>query len=212
MLRIVFVVLYTALMPGANGARADQAAAEAVLSGDMRKLTFHASAKTVPAIALVDMAGAPRSLDEWKGRWVVLNFWATWCAPCRKEMPQIAELQQEFGGELNFWATWCAPCRKEMPGLARLAVTPEGKNMAVVTVATGRNPVPSMKRFLREMDAQNLPVLRDPKSQLASAIGVLGLPVTVLLDPEGKEVARLIGDADWDGKDARAMLAALTAD
>ena len=143
MLRIVFVVLYTALMPGANGARADQAAAEAVLSGDMRKLTFHASAKTVPAIALVDMAGAPRSLDEWKGRWVVLNF----------------------------WATWCAPCRKEMPGLARLAVTPEGKNMAVVTVATGRNPVPSMKRFLREMDAQNLPVLRDPKSQLASDRG-----------------------------------------
>jgi len=184
MLRIVLVALYTALLLGANSARADLAAAEAAVTGDMRKLAFHSAAKALPAIGLVDMADAPRSLDAWKGRWVVLNF----------------------------WATWCAPCRKEMPGLARLANAPEGQNMAVVTVATGRNPVPALERFLREIEAQNLPVLRDPKSQLARSIGILGLPVTIILNPEGQEVARLIGDAAWDGKDARAMLAALTAD
>lgn len=183
MLRIVLVVLYTALLPGANSARADQASAEAVLTEDMRKLVFHAEAKAVPAIGLVDMDDAPRSLQEWQGKWVVLNF----------------------------WATWCAPCRKEMPGLDRLAGSPAGADMAVVTIATGRNPVPALTRFLAEIDAKNLPVLRDPKSQMARAMGILGLPVTVILNPQGQEVARLIGDAEWDGAPARAMLAALTA-
>jgi thiol-disulfide isomerase/thioredoxin len=183
MLRIVLVALYTALLPGANSALADQTAAAAVLTGDMRKLVFHDQAKPVPAVGLTDRDDAARSLDEWKGKWVVVNF----------------------------WATWCAPCRKEMPGLDRLAGAPEGSDMAVVTIATGRNPVPALDRFLTEIGALNLPVLRDPKSELARAMGILGLPVTVLLNPEGQEVARLIGDAEWDGDAARAMLAALTA-
>lgn len=109
---------------------------------------------------------------------------------------------------LNFWATWCAPCRKEMPSLDRLAAT-SGDSVAVVTVATGRNPPPAVKRFFEEIGVQNLPVLLDPKSALARKMGVFGLPLTVILNPEGQEVARLIGDAEWDSADARAMLDAL---
>lgn len=180
MLRIVLTVLYTGLALGANAAQADVAAAQTALAGEMRKLVFHDTAKALPDEGLSDLEGAERRLSEWQGRWVVLNF----------------------------WATWCAPCRKEMPSLDRLAAT-SGDSVAVVTVATGRNPPPAVKRFFGEIGVQNLPVLLDPKSALARKMGVFGLPLTVILNPEGQEVARLIGDAEWDSADARAMLDAL---
>lgn len=180
MLRFGLCVLYTALMLGANPALSDVTAAKAALAGDMRKLAFHDAAKALPDEVLTDLDGAERKLTEWQGRWVVLNFWATWCAPCRKEMPSID----------------------------RLAATGE---IAVVAVATGRNPPAAVQRFLTEIGVQNLPVLLDPKSALARQMGVFGLPLTVILNPEGQEVARLIGDAEWDSADARAMVAALIA-
>lgn len=183
MLRIVLIVLYTGLGLGANSALADEAAAKAVLAGDMRKLVFHEVAKDLPAETLTDLDGAERSLSEWQGQWVVLNF----------------------------WATWCAPCRKEMPSLERLAASQTETGVAVVTVATGRNPPPAIKRFFDEIGVENLPVILDPKSALARKMGVLGLPLTVILNPEGQEVARLIGDAEWDSADAYAMIEALLA-
>jgi thiol-disulfide isomerase/thioredoxin len=183
MLRIVLTVLYTALALGANTAQADVAAAQAALAGDMRKLALHEVAKEIPAEVLTDLDGAERSLMDWKGQWVVLNF----------------------------WATWCAPCRKEMPSLDRLAAASVDTGVTVVTIATGRNPPPAIKRFFEEIGVQNLPVLLDPKSAQARQMGIIGLPLTVILNPEGQEVARLIGDAEWDGEDAQAMLKALTA-
>jgi thiol-disulfide isomerase/thioredoxin len=182
MLRIGLVALYTALALGANAALADVTAARAVLAGDMRKLTLHDMAKPLPSEVLADLDGAERSLIEWQGKWVVLNFWATWCAPCRKEMPSLDRLA---------------------------AALPD--NMAVVTVATGRNPPTAVKRFFDEIAVKNLPVLLDPKSALARQMGIVGLPLTVVLNPEGQEVARLIGDAEWDHANARAMLDALSA-
>lgn len=184
MLRNVMIVLYTGLLLGANMAHADVAAAQAALAGDMRKLAFLDSPKPLPEVGMQDLDGTDRSLAEWQGRWVVLNF----------------------------WATWCAPCRKEMPSLERLSTAYTDSNIAVVTVATGRNPPPAIKRFFTEIGVENLPVLLDPKSVLARQMGVLGLPLTVILNPEGQEVARLIGDAEWDAEDAHAMLTALTRD
>ncbi|RUS58780.1 TlpA family protein disulfide reductase [Pseudorhodobacter sp. E13] len=183
MLRIVLIVLYTGLGLGANSALADVGAAKAVLDGDMRKLVFHDTAKDLPAEVLTDLEGAERGLAEWQGQWVVLNF----------------------------WATWCAPCRKEMPSLDRLAASVADKGVSVVTIATGRNPPPAITRFFEEIGVQNLPVLLDPKSALARQMGVLGLPLTVILNPAGQEVARLIGDAEWDSADAKAMIEALIA-
>jgi hypothetical protein len=83
--------------------------------------------------------------------------------------------------------------------------------IAVVPVATGRNAVVQIEKFYAEAGVVNLPVLRDPKSELARAMGVLGLPVTVILNPEGQEVARLIGDAEWDSAAAQAVLRAMIA-
>jgi thiol-disulfide isomerase/thioredoxin len=172
------VALYTALMFGANGAAADVATADALREGDMRKLVF-AEPAALPEVAVHDAGDVAHSLSAWHGQWVVLNFWATWCAPCRHEMPSLDRLQ---------------------------VLMPD---IAVLPVATGRNPVEGIERFYAEEGIANLPVLRDPKGHLARGMGVMGLPVTVILNPEGQEVARLIGDADWAGADALAVLGAL---
>lgn len=84
-----------------------------------------------------------------------------------------------------------------------------GEGFEVLTIATSRNPPAKMKAFFDEIGVTNLPLHRDPKSMLARQMGVLGLPVTVILNPEGQEVARLTGDADWSSDSARAVLEAL---
>ena len=179
MLRLLVAVVYTALIFGANGAAAQAPA----LTGDMKKLAIHSEARDLPEEGLVDLEDQPRLLSEYRGKWVVLNFWATWCAPCRHEMPGLDRLNAEMGGE----------------------------DFAVVTVATGRNAVPGIRKFFAEAEVTTLPGLRDPKSALARKAGVMGLPVTLVLNPEGQEVARLIGDAEWDAPEAKVALAALMA-
>jgi thiol-disulfide isomerase/thioredoxin len=173
-------IVYTALALGANlwagGAMAEVAA---LREGDMKKLAIHAEPVAVPEVGLMTADDAPTSLADYHGRWVVLNFWATWCAPCRHEMPALDRLQAA------------------MPDLA------------VVPVATGRNAVEGIERFYAEAGIKLLPILRDPKSDLARPMGVLGLPITVILNPKGQEVARLIGDAEWDSAHAQTILKAL---
>ena len=177
-------VLYTALALGANAAAAaDTAALEALREGDMKKLLFHAEPQPSSLAAFTDAAGAETTLEAWRGKYVLLNFWATWCAPCRKEMPALDALQGEFGGE----------------------------RFEVVTLATGRNSLEGINRFFEEEAIANLPILLDPKQAVAREMAVLGLPITVILDPEGREIARLRGDAHWDSDSAVAILEALAA-
>lgn len=177
-MRKLLVVLYTALILGANAAVADVAA---LREGDMKKLALHSDPVPVPEAVLLDATDGTHSLADYKGKWVVLNFWATWCAPCRHEMPSLDRLQTAM---------------------------PE---IAVVPVATGRNAVAGIERFFAEAGVTGLPILRDPTSGLARGMLVVGLPVTVILNPEGQEVARLIGDAEWDSPSAKAIMAALVA-
>lgn len=178
---VIFTVIYTAAALAANAgpAGADTGALAGLRTGDMKKLDLHEAAAPLPEAALVTLDDAPAALADYRGRWVLANFWATWCAPCRQEMPSLDRLQ---------------------------ALMPD---LAVVPVATGRNPPEAIRRFFDEAGIGNLAVLRDPQSELARQMGILALPVTVILNPEGEEVARLIGDAEWDSEDARAILAAL---
>ncbi|NPD14253.1 TlpA family protein disulfide reductase [Xinfangfangia sp. D13-10-4-6] len=178
-MRMFVAALYTALALGANAAMAEDVAS--LRTGDMKKLALHEAPVGIAPVELLTMEDAPASLTDYRGKWVVLNFWATWCAPCRAEMPSLARLQAD------------------MPGLV------------VLPVATGRNEPAAIRRFYDEAGLSNLPTLRDPKSALSRQMGVMGLPVTVILNPEGEEVARLIGDAEWDSDSAKAVLSALTA-
>jgi thiol-disulfide isomerase/thioredoxin len=182
MRKLLLALVYTALAVCANTALADTAALEALREGDMQKLTFHAEPKPVSEteFTLADGAGTG-TLADYRGKYVLLNFWATWCAPCRKEMPMLAALQEEFGGE----------------------------TFEVVTLATGRNSPVGIQKFFDEIGVTNLPRHQDPKQAVARDMAVLGLPITVLIDPEGNEIARLQGDADWSSDSARAIIAAL---
>lgn len=176
-------VIYTAIALGANpAAAADTAALEALRDGTLKKLNFHSTPADVPTADLLDLSEAPRDLAEFHGKYVVLNFWATWCAPCRKEMPGLEALQEQLGGD----------------------------NFDVVTVATGRNPVPAIHKFFEKTGVDDLVALRDPSQLFARQMRVLGLPMTMILDPEGREIARLQGDAEWDSESAVAIIRALT--
>ncbi len=181
---VYFAPLYTALGLLANVAVADTAALEALRVGDMRKLNFHSSPAPASEVVFHDATGEEAQLLDTNGKIRVVNFWATWCAPCRTEMPQLADLQSQLGGD----------------------------DFDVVTIATGRNPRPAMEDFFAEIGVDNLPLNTDARQTLARSMGVLGLPVTVILDREGNEIARLQGDAEWNSDSAVAILTALIAE
>jgi hypothetical protein len=99
-----------------------------------------------------------------------------------------------------------------MPQLADLQTQMGSEDFQVVTIATGRNPRPAMEAFFDEIGVDNLPLHADPRQGLARDMGVLGLPVTVILDREGLEIARLQGDAHWNSDSAMAIITALIAE
>lgn len=178
------LVLYTSLAACAIPAlAADIADLEALREGSLKKLVFASEPVEVSQEVFTDPEGGEHTLADWQGKHVLVNFWATWCAPCRKEMPELDALQEQFGGD----------------------------DFEVVTIATGRNMVPALKRFFEETDITHLPILLDPKQKLARDMAVLGLPITVIMNPEGQEIARLRGDAEWHSESAQAIIAALIA-
>lgn len=170
--------LYMAAALCANAVAADPGAIADLREGDMKKLTLHDAPREVSTQAFHTAEGGTGELADYRGQYVLLNFWATWCAPCREEMPALDAIQQDGAAE-------------------------------VVTVATGRNSIDGIERFFDETGIEALPILLDPQQSQARQMAVLGLPVTVLIDAEGREVARLTGGAHWDSPEARDVIDAL---
>ena len=178
------LLLYTALCLGANTAFAmDAAQFDALKTGDMRKLAWTKSDSMVSSVKYFDEAGQETDLSTYRGKTVVLNFWATWCAPCRKEMPSLSKLQKELGDD----------------------------KFEVVTIATMRNSPKSIQSFLDKLGVQNLAQNNDPKGTLSRSMGVLGLPTTVIISQNGEEMGRLVGDADWGSAYAIKLLSSVKA-
>lgn len=172
-------LLYLAIALGANTVAADPAAWMAMRDGDMKKLNFHSEPREVSQQAFfLENDGGTATLAEYRGKVMLVNFWATWCAPCRAEMPSLDALQAAMGGD----------------------------DFEVLTLATGRNSASGLTKFFAEAEIRNLPLHTDPRQAVAREMGVLGLPVTVILNREGQEIARLTGDADWNSDYARTLL------
>lgn len=193
--KFLVAVLYAALTPlanpvfagdakdGANGG-GDPASLADLRTGDMKKLAIHSTPKPVSTVAFSTVEGVEKTLADYKGKTVLVNFWATWCAPCRAEMPSLNTLQQELGGE----------------------------DFEVVTIATGRNPLPAIEKFFAETEITDLPILLDPKRALSRDASVFGMPTTFVMNAEGLEIARMTGDADWASEDALVFLRAVIGD
>jgi thiol-disulfide isomerase/thioredoxin len=140
------------------------------------------AAVAVPAVAFTDASGARQELTAYRGRYVLLNLWATWCGPCVKELPALAKLQ---------------------------AALPLGK-LIVLTVNVGHGTASDTASFLKAHGAASLPVLVDSNSSFIRNFGAYGLPLSVLIDPRGREIARAEGPAEWDAPNAIAYFRALT--
>lgn len=166
----------TTAEPGA-GAQAAQA------GSGLDKLVVHASPREVPAFSFIDGEGATRTLADWGGKLLLVNIWATWCAPCKEEMPSLSRLQDKLGGA----------------------------DFAVLPISVDRGGLKKPRGFLEEIGAENLPVLLDETARLNFTLEVMGLPATLIIDEQGREVARMIGPAEWDSPQAIARLRALMA-
>jgi len=98
---------------------------------------------------------------------------------------------------INFWATWCKPCIEEMSSLDKLQALFKNEKLKIITIATGRNNPKKIANFFKENKISNLDNFRDPKGSLALNLGVLGLPTSIIISPNGYEIARLIGPINW---------------
>ena len=106
---------------------------------------------------------------------------------------------------INFWATWCAPCKKEMPSLNSLAQNMKYEDIQIITIASGRNSKEAIDGFFDDNNLVNLKKYRDPRGRIAVKYGVTALPTTVVINPTGLEIGRIIGDIDWDTADVRSF-------
>ena len=126
--------------------------------------------KPVPQLAFDDANGRGHTLGEFRGKLVLLNIWATWCAPCREEMPALDRLQAELGGE-------------------RFQVIPISVDVQGVAIA---------RKFYANVGIKALPLYVDATAKAAFTLEAAGLPATLLLDRDGREIGRHLGAVKWD--------------
>lgn len=160
----VFVVLFAVVLLANVAARpgyADQGPSGFVL---------HEKPRQIADVAFVDGDGRQMTLGEFRGRFILLNLWATWCAPCRIEMPTLDRLRENHGDA----------------------------RFDVLALSIDRAGVSVVRRFYEQIGVRSLAIHIDPSARAARSLGVLGLPTTLLLDPQGREVGRLVGPAEWD--------------
>ena len=130
----------------------------------------HSAPKAIANIQFQDGNGQKIQLADYRGKTILLNIWATWCGPCRKEMPTLDRLQETLGG----------------------------KRFEVVALSVDRAGTRVVRKFYDEIGIKHLRIVIDPTMRIMRELRVIGLPMTYLISPSGKEIGRLIGPAEWD--------------
>jgi thiol-disulfide isomerase/thioredoxin len=148
---------------------------------DGRNFAVHVPPFALPRITFEDGERRPRTLEDFRGRVVLLNVWATWCPPCRKEMQALDRLRAARGGD----------------------------DFEVVALSVDHGGVDAVKRLYADIGVQNLAIAVDPSAESGNALGVIGLPTTLLVDREGREAGRFVGAAEWDAPATIAFLNSL---
>jgi thiol-disulfide isomerase/thioredoxin len=166
-------VLWWFFAPGSSENRAAPP-----LAGTMKNFTPTGAGGPAPQSVLLGRDGKRAAVADFRGKIVLVNFWATWCAPCIRELPSLVRLHQARGGE----------------------------DFAVIALSQDFNGWKVVEPFLARHDLSSLPVYVDEKTAIARSLGVQGLPTSVLLDRRGRELGRLTGDAEWDTPQALALI------
>ena len=148
--------------------------------GEMAAFVFKKQPEALPEFTFLDGTGKERTLKDWRGKVVLLNL----------------------------WATWCVPCRKEMPGLDRLQATLGSDKFEVVAISADRTGLDGARKFLASVKSEKLGLYADPTVRITSTLKAIGMPATLLIDREGREIGRLTGPAEWDSPEAKALIAA----
>jgi thiol-disulfide isomerase/thioredoxin len=152
--------------------------------GEVAALTMATSPLRLPDLAFEDAEGKPRKLSDWRGKTVLVNLWATWCVPCRKEMPALDSLQTQLGG----------------------------KDFEVVAINIDTRDPEKPKNFLKEANLTQLAYFTDTKAKVfqdLKGIGkALGMPTSILVDSQGCEIGNLAGPAEWASDDAIKLIKA----
>jgi thiol-disulfide isomerase/thioredoxin len=155
-----------------------------LVHGEIAALQMADQGEKLPVLAFKDANGQQKSLADWKGRTVLLNLWATWCVPCRKEMPALAGLEKKLGSD----------------------------KFEVVTVNIDTRDLDKPKTWLKDVGVTGLAYYADPSAKAFQDLKVigkaLGMPTTLLIDPNGCEIGALAGPAEWDSEDAVKLVSA----
>jgi len=150
-------------------------------TGAMTTFVFKDPRASLPEVQFVNADGKPVTLKDWRGKVVLLNLWATWCAPCRGEMPALDRLQDALGSD----------------------------KFEVVALAVDKSGLEGARKFFGETKAQKLKLYADPTARIGNDFKVVGMPTSILIDAEGREVGRLIGPAEWDSPEAKRLIQSL---
>ena len=140
---------------------------------DLKNLVLEKNPKSYEDVIFMDINQKNVNLGDFKGKLVILNFWATWCAPCKEEMPSLDDLQSN--AELN--------------------------NLKIFPINIGREDTLKTEFFFKELDIQNLKIYLDAPITLAKKFSLRGVPTTIIFNKEGKEFARIIGSIDFNDEE-----------
>ncbi len=168
------VALPAATTPSLAGVKPDMA------RGAMERFKFARTPKPLPDLEIQSADDKPMKLSDFKGRVVLLNFWATWCAPCVKEMPSLDRLQAEFTKD----------------------------RFLIVPLSIDGPTKPKVAPFYRDQKLDNLGIYFDKGRKTMQGLDVTLLPTSILVDAKGRELGRIEGDADWDSPEAIALMKA----
>ncbi|MBM3491226.1 MAG: TlpA family protein disulfide reductase [Alphaproteobacteria bacterium] len=160
----------------AAGARAEPP--KQLATGEMANFVFLKAPQPTPEVSFVDGENRPLGLERFRGKVLLINFWATWCAPCRKEMKELDDLQRQLGGA----------------------------KFEVLAISADRQGPSVIDAFYDEVGIKHLAKYNDASMKTHRAFKSLGLPTTVLLDHQGQEIGRLVGPAIWNAKEALALV------
>ncbi len=174
-----------AAQPVAGVEKSSKAAADAKTdvkaepkTGQMAAFVTKKAPEALPEISFKDASGKDLSLADFKGRAVLLNLWATWCSPCREEMPSLDRLQQALGSD----------------------------KFEVVAVSLDKQGAPASQKFLDDVKAKSMKLYVDATAKAGTNLKLIGMPTSILINQAGLEVGRLAGPAEWDSEEAKKLI------